>query len=159
MRRLLTPAVDESSDNKAIEAKIESVKKSSEYMELETELKTLREKRDEILTGKRNGYYLEQGLFVGSYDFAHMFNIPLNVKSYTKLNYDKNYDDLSDDKKKSLDEEFRVYLNKEGKESIYYAFELFRNLSAKTKELVEKQGSRFESFRKYFQGSELFGAS
>lgn len=158
MRRLLTPAVDESSDNKAIEDKIESVKKSSEYKELEAELKTLREKRDEILTGKRNGYYLEQGLFVGSYDFAHMFNIPLNVKSYTKLNYDKNYDDLSDDKKKSLDEEFRVYLNKEGKESIYYAFELFRNLSAKTKELVEKQGSRFESFREYFKGSELFGA-
>lgn len=159
MRRLLTPAVDESSDNKAIETKIESVKKSSEYIELEDELKTLREKRDEILTGKRNGYYLEQGLFVGSYDFAHMFNIPLNVKSYTKLNYDKNYDDLSDDKKKSLDEEFRVYLNKEGKESIYYAFELFRNLSAKTKELVEKQGSRFESFREYFRGSELFGAN
>ena len=158
IRRLLTPAVDESSDNKAIETKIAAVKEGAEYKELSEKLKNLRQQRDDILTGKQTPYYVEQGLFVGSIDFAHMFKLPINVKNYTKIKYDRNYDELSDSKKQEIDAEYKLFMDKNGKESAYYSFEIFRKLSEKTKSLIEKQGSRFDTFREFFVKSELFGA-
>lgn len=157
MRRLLTPRLDESADSKAVENKIESVKQGAEYKQLEQQLKKYRQQRDDIISGKKAGYYLEQGLFVGTYGFAQAFNIPLNIKHFAKVQHQVDFDSLGEDRKKEIETEYKLYMDKNGKESMFYAFDIFRSLSKDMKSALEEQGKRFDSFRQHFNAHLLYG--
>lgn len=157
MHSLLTPNITDSKTPKFVDAHIAAVQKSGEYKTLETRLNQLRKERDEILTGKKSKYYFEQGLFLGTNTLVSGFVHDFGIKRYSRVHYDKNYNELTEDEKRIVTEKYQEYLTNEGKDLAYTAFEIFYNLSDKLSGHINSQNARIQSFRdRLYKDSSIF---
>lgn len=112
----------------------EDVKKSLE------KLKVLREERDAMLSGERMWFYTERGRFVMD-EGTHKNFIDLSIEKFTEAMYNKRYVDLSESEKEQVDEDYKDYLNKEGKRNIYRAYEVYNKVSEMFAEILQNQTS------------------
>jgi len=60
MEKMFSPKDGEKTETKDVEDKKKALEKNSEYQKLKEELKSLRNKRDEILRGEKSDYYFGQ---------------------------------------------------------------------------------------------------
>lgn len=134
----LTPSETEAKTSKDIDNKIAAAQNDSEYKKLKAKLDDLRQTRDRIVSGQMNDYYFAQARFAATPALANAFVNDLGIRNYTKVRYQKDYDQLTLDERTVIDQKFEEYTKQEEKEKVYAAFELFNSLDENiSKDLLE----------------------
>ena len=72
---------------------------------------------------------------------THKNFIDLSIEKFTEAMYNKRYVDLSESEKEQVDEDYKDYLNKEGKRNIYRAYEVYNKVSEMFAEILQNQTS------------------
>lgn len=106
----------------------EKLKVNETVKELTEKLKKLRKRRDDILDGKLNWYFVGQGLFALDEDTNKYF---LNVTKdkFSQVMYGRMYNDLTPNQKERFEEDWKDYQNTEGKRNMYRAYEIYMKLA------------------------------
>ena len=106
----------------------EKLKANETVKELTEKLKKLRKRRDDILDGKLNWYFVGQGLFALDEDTNKYF---LNVTKdkFSQVMYGRMYNDLTPNQKERFEEDWKDYQNTEGKRNMYRAYEIYMKLA------------------------------
>lgn len=99
------------------------------------ELKELREKRDAILNGDYNSYYVRQGLFVLD-DTTNKHFIDLSLEKYTQAVLKKKFEDLTKEQQDEIRRDYAEYMNTEGKTNMYRAFDVYLKMSERYKDRI-----------------------
>jgi hypothetical protein len=105
-----------------------AIKNNAEIAKIEEELKVLRERRDSILKGEQNDYYMGQILFVMNDELNKHF-VKLTKDNFAQSKLGKRYDALNDAEKDLLDEDYADYIAHEGKYDLYRAYDVYLGLS------------------------------
>lgn len=129
MEAMLIPEADESADDKHLEARIERIKGSSEYKKLATKLEEIRAKRDEILSGKRNDYYVSQLLYTAKPAIAKSFVPGFGIHNFARVMTGKEYSELDDAEKAEVDKSYKEFSTQEEKSAVIASHDLFWKLN------------------------------
>ena len=121
----------------------EKLTDNTEIKNVLEKLKQLREKRDQMLSGEMNGFYVSRGLFVLDENTSKQF-LDLSVEKFTEIIYEKNFSDLNDDEKKEVVTNHQDYLNTEGKRNMYRAYEVYNKLSERWSERLQQLGEELK---------------
>lgn len=92
------------------------------------ELKELRKKRDDILSGKYSGYYISRGAFALD-EGTHSQFVDMTINKFTESIYNKKYSELDEAEKIRIDEDYEDYKNTAYKRNIYRAYDIYNKLS------------------------------
>lgn len=125
-------------------ANADKVKSNQRVKELTEELKDLRKQRDEILEGKRNWYFVGQGLFVLDEGSNRGF-LTTTKDKFAQLMFNKTTGDLTDYEKERLEEEWSSYKNTAEKQNAYRAYDVYLKLAELYKADFEEAGKRLKS--------------
>lgn len=132
----ITSATDtEAETPKANEEREQINSQSLEVQKLTKEINELRAKRDAILNGERTGYYYGQALFASNNAINKAF-INIGLHNYTLSIYGKDYESLSDDLKKTVEENFKEYSQLEEKQRVFKGYDLFLGINEKLSPLL-----------------------
>ena len=105
----------------------EKLKANETVKQLTEKLKQLRKRRDDILAGKYNWYYVGQGLFALDEDTnKYFFN--LTKDKFSQVMYGRMYNDLTPNQKEHFERDWQDYQNTEGKKNTYRAYEIYIKL-------------------------------
>lgn len=110
-----------------VDAHIKKVKKDPEYIKLHEELEALRTKRDNILKGQYNDYYMGLMQFALRPDLVNYFTGRFGKLRWVDWKYGKHYAALSDAEKTRLDQEYAEYAHAE-KAEVIEAFKKFSQI-------------------------------
>ena len=105
-----------------------AIRNNAEIKKVEEELDILRKKRDSILNGEQNDYYMGQILFVMNDDLNKHF-VKLTKDNFAQSKLHKRYDALTDAEKALLDDDYDDYIANEGKYDLYRAYDVYLGLS------------------------------
>lgn len=151
---LLEMSETESKTPSDVEAHLKSVKLSDKYKTLNEKLKTLREKRDSIASGKQNDYYTGQILFALNPELNSQFGTSVGKHAFTKINYNKRYEDLTDAEKEIVDAEFNEYTKSKEKELVYKNYDLFWRMENLLHKDIKSTATTETEYNKLFDGGE-----
>ena len=116
-----------------------NIKNSTKIKELEDKLNKLREQRDLILSGGKNWRYAQQAIFVSNTELAKGF-LDLSIENFTRLKYGKVYENLSEEEKTFMDEDYAEYKRNEGKNQLLRAADVYLGASQRfAKRLMEEE--------------------
>lgn len=124
----------------------EKLTDNEEIKKVIDKLNQLREKRDLMLSGEMNGFYVPRGLFVLDENTNKQF-LDLSIEKFTEIMYGKNFSDLNDDEKKEVMENHQDYLNTEGKRNMYRAYEIYNKLSERWAERFQQLGEELKDLK------------
>lgn len=124
----------------------EKLTDNEEIKKVMDELNQLREKRDLMLSGEMNGFYVPRGLFVLDENTNKQF-LDLSIEKFTEIMYGKNFSDLNDDEKKEVMKNHQDYLNTEGKRNMYRAYEIYNKLSERWAERFQQLGEELKDLK------------
>lgn len=136
MESMLSLGATDPKTNPDVEAHIKAVKKSHEYQKLESKLEQLRTKRDAILSGKYNDYYMGLMHFAGRTNLAQLINNKYGLHQYTTWKYGKYYDALSPEEQYRISIEYGQYSAIE-KDDIIKAYDLFNSIQNSANPLMK----------------------
>ena len=155
MENLLT--LDETSvkTDSDVAEHIKTIKASNNYKTLETKLENLRNKRDEILSGKKNDYYTGQILFAFNPELNKAFGTSLGKHAFTLLNYNKKYEDLTNEEREIVDQEFITYTTTSEKDLVYRNYDVYWRLNNNLHKDIKESASKAFTKDKLFQSYEL----
>ena len=125
-------------------ANADKIKSNQRVKELTEELKDLRKQRDEILEGKRNWYFVGQGLFVLDEGSNRGF-LTTTKDKFAQLMFNKTTSDLTDYEKERLEEEWTSYKNTAEKQNAYRAYDVYLKLAELYKSDFEDAAKRLKS--------------
>lgn len=120
-----TPAGDTDAAKKE---RAENFNANERVKQLTERLNKLRARRDEILEGKWNWYYVGQGLFALDEDTNKYF-LNLTKNKFSQIMYGRMYDDLTFNQKEEFERDWKDYQNTEGKRNTYRAYEIYTKLA------------------------------
>lgn len=129
LENLLTPTGEDSVTGNDFASKLAGITTSTEYKTKEKKLQELRKKRDELVSGKHNDFYVSQLLYAGSPHLVSAFVDGFGIHEYTKYKYKKEYDELNQEDKQKIDEEYLVYTNGEEKRKVIDSHKLYLSLN------------------------------
>lgn len=141
MESMLSLGATDPKTNPDVEAHIKAVKKSHEYQKLESKLEQLRTKRDAILSGKYNDYYMGLMHFAGRTNLAQLINNKYGLRQYTTWKYGKYYDALSPEEQYRISIEYGQYSAIE-KDDIIKAYDLFNSIQNSSNPLMKSIAAR-----------------
>ena len=121
----------------------ENLTDNEEIKKVMDKLNQLREKRDLMLSGKMNGFYVPRGLFVLDENTNKQF-LDLSIEKFAEIMYGKNFSDLNDDEKKEVINNHQDYLSTEGKRNMYRAYEVYNKLSERWAERLQQLGEELK---------------
>lgn len=134
----LTPGETEAKTPKDLDNKVAAAQNDVDYKRLKAKLDNLRNDRERIVSGQMNDYYFGQARFAATPALVNAFVDDLGIHNYTKVRYQKDYDQLTADEKAVIDEKYSEYTKQEEKNKVYTAFELFNSLDESiSKDLLE----------------------
>lgn len=137
MENMLSLGATDPKTNPDIDAHIKAVKKSHEYQKLESELEQLRTKRDTILSGKKNDYYMGLMHFALRPKLVNLVNEKFGLHAWVSWKHGKNFDLLSDEDKTKMETEYAEYSNIE-KADVIKAYELFSKLQIENNDVAKE---------------------
>lgn len=124
-------------------AQADNIKNNERVKELQEELKDLREKKDALLTGAKNKYYAGQALFAANQRLQQYF-VDLSKENFTKIKYGLSYDSFSEEERQKIDKDYNEYINKDGRNNVYRAFDLYLSISSKIAPILQKHSEDLE---------------
>lgn len=136
IEKLLKPSEGEGRTEKDFDVKLDSLKNNPEYKELKKELDDLRKQRDEIVDGKRNGFYVGQMQFAVRKNIVDNFVEGFGIHNYCRLKFGKDYDSLDDIEKLDVDEAYKIFSTTTEKKRVIDAHALFTQMQENTKQSI-----------------------
>ena len=128
-------------DERKVQA--DNIKNNAAIIKLQDELKTLREKKDKMFAGQMNKYYSGQAYFAANQMLQKPF-VNLDKGDWVKLKYGRNYESMNDTQKKEVDEAYKAYTDKEGRNQVYRAFDLYLELSQQYAPIIQQHGEELQ---------------
>lgn len=95
----ITPTELEPKTPKDVDNKIAAAQNDVEFQRLKAKLDDLRARRDKIVSGELNDYYFGQARFAATPALATAFVDDLGIHNFTKVRYQKDFDQLTSDEK------------------------------------------------------------
>ena len=127
----------------AKQTQADNIEKDSRVKELREELKKLREEKDKFFKGEKNKYYSGQALFAANESLHNNF-INISEENYAKIKYGRSLDSFTDEQKDDIHKEWQNYNNKEGRNQVYRAFDLYLDLSSKYAPIIKEHGEALD---------------
>lgn len=125
----ITPTELEPKTPKDVDNKIAAAQNDVEFQRLKAKLDDLRAKRDKIVSGELNDYYFGQARFAATPALATAFVDDLGIHNFTKVRYQKDFDQLTSDEKVVIKEEYEKYSKSTEKTKVFAAYDLFNSLN------------------------------
>ena len=152
MEEMLKPQDNASKTPKDLDSHIASIIKTPQYLELQSKLNDLREKRDSILLGHKNDYYYGQMQFSLNPELAKIYGAIIGVNNFSKELYGKKYNELTVDEKRKVDELYDEYTKSNEKDQAYKAYDIFRNISERFSKKINDTAEGIFRYTSLFEG-------
>lgn len=136
LNELQNPKVEDSAVNRTVEANAEEIAR------VKNELKQVLKQKDDILSGKRQGEYIEKALFEMSEDISSIF-IDTNKIAYIEHIEGKKINEISDARIKELEKEWQKWSEYNRKDKLEIAFRIFKALNLKASDTLKKYTQRY----------------
>lgn len=104
--------------------------------EIKAELKNVLEQKDDILSGKRQGEYIEKALFEMSEDISGIF-IDTNKIAFIEHTEGKKINEIDEARLKQLEKQWNTWSEYNRKDKLEVAFQIFKTLNLKASEVLK----------------------
>jgi hypothetical protein len=123
----IEPTGDNALSRESVESKINN---NTEINQLKIELQNLRKKREDLLSGKLNYKYATQALFITNPSLSDKI-IDISKENFARFKFGVPYNTMSDEQKKTVDEQYEEFKKGEGREKILKAADLYYELASR----------------------------
>lgn len=121
----------------------EGIEEDSQVKQLQEKLKKLRKEKEAFFNGAKNRYYSGQALFAADSNLNKNF-VDLSLDTYVKTRYGRGLNSFTDEQQNKIKEEHKNYLDTEGRNNVYKAYDLYLDLSSKFVAPIEAQGKQLD---------------
>lgn len=139
----IEPAGDNALSKESVESKINN---NTEINRLKIELQNLRKKREDLLSGKLNYKYATQALFITNPSLSDKI-IDISKENFARFKFGVPYSTMSDEQKKTVDEQYEEFKKGEGRDKILKAADLYYELASRWGGKIKEEANALIGFK------------
>lgn len=121
-------------------ANAETANKDLKIKKVKGKLTELRNKRDDIISGKKNGFYYGQSLFTFNNDFNSKFG-DMSLEAYSEHLFGKNYHLADVETQEYIKAKHQEYMEDKGQRHMKDSYDMYYSLSSKFKDRIESMNT------------------
>ena len=127
---------------KQAEAKQPVQKKSPEMESIEGSLKQILQAKQDLLSGKRSGEFIEKALFEMSTDISKAY-MDVTFTAFAEAKENKKISEIPPEQLKKLKEDWKEYSKFKRKDDLEVAFRIFKNVNLLTSDVIQNYDAAY----------------